>query len=223
MVKLAALLGCCLLFGCDRGFDDVPAAPQLPDDGGIYFVSSGESTVLYYDPTRFRGNDVLGEPFPLTVCPDPQVMVGLSVATNDEGLPVAMSLRCAALDASGVLGPTTLGPRIGAESSAEVTEEVIDCPAGWLAASLRGGEVTATGEEHPHITTVGLECAEAKGWLRGLIFPTYTMQVGVSAGDTRDFTDGCLRQAGVLKGLSGRVSDRIEQVCISCIGVHFFP
>lgn len=223
MVKPALLLVCTLLCGCDRGFDDVPPAPALPEEGGEYLISTLAELQLYHNPQRFNGNDVYGEPFPLTICPDPEVVVGLSIATNDAGVPSAMSLRCAKVDSHATVGATRVGPRIGAEPSADTPEQLIDCPAGWIGVSLRGGELyDLSGEDRPpFVVKIGLECAEPESWLRGLAIATYTAQAGVNAPGTAEFVQGCTEHFGILKGFSGRISDRLEQVSHACVGATY--
>jgi hypothetical protein len=229
MVKAALLLACVALCGCDRGFDDVPAAPPLPRGRGLYIVASTQLEP-YHDPMRFDGNDVNGAPFPLTMCPDPQIVVGLSIATNEADMPTALSLRCATVETDGVVGETSVGPRIGAEPSSDTTEQVIDCPAGWVAVSLRGGVYSDKADDPTldgsavapyYVARIGIECAELKSWLRRVIFPSYTTQVGSSAFGIHDFVQGCTPQFGILKGLSGRLGNRLEQVSLACEGAGY--
>jgi hypothetical protein len=212
MVKHFLLLSCWLPLACNRGYDDVPPSIETPDDGGGYGVAPIDP---YHDPSNFRGNDQLGEPFPLTTCDSKQIIVGLSVVSNAEQLPIGMTLHCATLDVEGKLSASTISARLGASDSADSQVHVIDCPSGFVAVSLRGGEFNGEGEQ-PYISSVGIECAEVKGWLRGLVFPTFTAQVGASPVGTRNFADGCARQYGILKGFSGRLSDRIEQLSVAC-------
>ena len=199
------LVGGCAL-ACDRGFDEVP----LDEAGGAF------DGYQYHNAVATRGNAERGEPFPLTTCPRPQAMTGLSVTLDQQQLPVALTLLCAKVNADHSVAEATLGPTVSAERASLARDSrLLECAPGQVVVSLRGSLFPGD-DEALFVNAIGIECATMEVWLREGGFAETTLQTGRSEIGSQNFVDGCSSGAAFVNGFSGRFSERLEQICVGC-------
>jgi hypothetical protein len=224
-VVARGLLLASLLFGCTRGYDDIPEGPDPLDFERV------EAGHYVYNPRVFRGNEESGVEFELTTCPVDEVLVGLDVYLHPltvkvdtypafpVDVPIAMTMRCATWGQAGEVGKPDLTKQlhIGDIDAADITNVVhMDCPEGSVVTTLRGGE--EAWRLPRWISALGIECADSVAWRRvdGAVLADYTRQAGFSTVGTEHFADTCAKPLFALNGFFGRIGDRLEQISASC-------